>query len=202
MNLQKKLANLLATTKRKRPYYCEVEYLESTGTQYIGTGVVFSDSSHTYKWDIGAQAVNTSDTNYNWFCGFFEGGAYSAGVYSDTTTNYNFYAVGTYYQNGQAITDPLTSGDKYGIIRNIFTITNFAGTLPIILFGRNQSNGVKCEATKKIFYFKIYDNDTLVRDFIPVIDWNMKPCMYDKVSGELFYNKGTSDFVAGLIREK
>ena len=196
MNLQKKLANLLATTKRKRPYYCEVEYLESTGTQYIDTGVVFSDSSHTYKWDIGAQAVNTSNKNYNWFCGFFEGSAYSAGVYADTTTNYNFYAVGTYYQNGQAITTPLTGGDKYGIIRNVFTITNFAGTLSVILFGRNQLNMVICNAAKRIFYYKIWDNDILVRDFIPVRVGTVG-YMYDLVSGQLFGNQGTGEFLIG-----
>lgn len=177
--------------------FTEVEYLESSGTQYIDTDVIFGNSSHTYKWDIGAQAVNTSDTNYNWFCGFFEGGTYSAGTYSDTTTNYNFYAVGTYYQNGQVVTSPLTNGNKYGIIRNVSTITNFAGTLPVILFGRNQSNGVKCEATKKVFYYKIYDNDTLVRDFVPCLDSSNVPCMWDKVEKKAYYNEGTGTFSYG-----
>lgn len=174
------------------PTYRKLEYLESTGTQYINTGVIFSDSSHTYKWDIGAQAINTSNTNYNWFCGLFENGAYSAGTYGDTTTNYNFYAVGTYYQNGQVITSPLTNGDKYGIIRNVFTITNFAGTLPIILFGRNQSNGVKCEATKKVFYYKLYDNDILVRNFVPVLrKSDNKPGMFDIIN-QIFYVNAAS----------
>jgi hypothetical protein len=37
----------------------------------------------------------------------------------------------------------------------------------------------------------------LVADFIPVLDLNDTPCMYDKVSGELFYNKGTGEFLYG-----
>ena len=48
----------------------------------------------------------------------------------------------------------------------------------------------------KIFYFE-YDDGVQHRQFIPVLDWNMKPCLYDKVSGELFYNAGTGDFIAG-----
>lgn len=34
-------------------------------------------------------------------------------------------------------------------------------------------------------------------NLLPVLDWNMTPCMYDKVSGELFYNKGTGSFSYG-----
>ena len=38
--LRKKLALMLANLKKKRKYYCEVEYLESSGTQYIDTGFI------------------------------------------------------------------------------------------------------------------------------------------------------------------
>lgn len=31
----------------------------------------------------------------------------------------------------------------------------------------------------------------------PVLDWSDHLCMYDKVSGELFYNAGTGEFVHG-----
>ena len=51
----------------------------------------------------------------------------------------------------------------------------------------------------KIYYFKIYDNDVLVRDFIPVLDNYGTPCMYDKVERKFYYNAGTGDFIAGPI---
>ena len=48
----------------------------------------------------------------------------------------------------------------------------------------------------RIYYCKIYDGDTLVRDFIPVLDeTNQTPCLYDKVSETYFYNQGTGDFI-------
>ena len=51
----------------------------------------------------------------------------------------------------------------------------------------------------KIKYFQIYDNDTLVRDFVPVLDKDDIPCMYDKVERKFYYNQGTGDFIAGPI---
>ena len=49
----------------------------------------------------------------------------------------------------------------------------------------------------RIYSFKIYDNGTLIRDMIPVKDLSGIACMYDKVSGQFFYNAGTGDFIAG-----
>ena len=50
---------------------------------------------------------------------------------------------------------------------------------------------------EKIYFTKIYNNDTLVRDYIPVIDSSERPCLFDKVSKECFYNQGTGEFLWG-----
>lgn len=34
-------------------------------------------------------------------------------------------------------------------------------------------------------------------NLLPVLDWNMTPCLYDKVSGQKFYNQGTGSFTYG-----
>ena len=49
----------------------------------------------------------------------------------------------------------------------------------------------------KTYYAKIWDDNILVRDYIPVLDYDMRPCMYDKVSGKFFYNQGTDEFLYG-----
>ena len=46
-----------------------------------------------------------------------------------------------------------------------------------------------------IWYFKIYEGDTLVRDYIPVIDSSGRPCLYDKVEDKFYYNEGTGEFL-------
>jgi len=45
-------------------------------------------------------------------------------------------------------------------------------------------------------YCKIYENNLLVRDYIPV-KVNEIGYMYDKVSGQLFGNTGTGTFIIG-----
>lgn len=53
-------------------------------------------------------------------------------------------------------------------------------------------------ATKlKCHYLKVERNGELAIDLIPVVDNNGVVCMYDKVSGEFFYNQGTGEFIAG-----
>lgn len=47
-----------------------------------------------------------------------------------------------------------------------------------------------------IYYCKIYDGDTLVRDFVPKYDTDNKPRLYDNVSDAYFETKGTEDFTA------
>jgi len=55
--------------------------------------------------------------------------------------------------------------------------------------GRMKFNG-------KIKYAKIYINNTLVRDFIPV-RIGTTGYMFDKVTGKMFGNSGTGNFVLG-----
>lgn len=48
-----------------------------------------------------------------------------------------------------------------------------------------------------IYDFKIYDNDTLVRDYIPVIGSPSRHCLFDKVEKKCYYNQGTGEFLYG-----
>ena len=52
---------------------------------------------------------------------------------------------------------------------------------------------------KQIYQITCYKDDVLVRDFIPVIDNSGKACMYDKVTGQFFYNQGSGEFQTGDI---
>jgi hypothetical protein len=51
----------------------------------------------------------------------------------------------------------------------------------------------------RIYQFTYSDGENHI-DLIPVIDKDGVACMYDKVSGEFFYNQGTGDFIAGNIK--
>ena len=49
----------------------------------------------------------------------------------------------------------------------------------------------------RLYYCKIYNGDTLVRDFVPVIDGSNIACLYDKVEKKCYYNVGTGTFSYG-----
>lgn len=49
----------------------------------------------------------------------------------------------------------------------------------------------------KIKYVRIYQEDILKLNLIPVLDKNNVACMYDKVNSKFYYNSGTGDFLYG-----
>ena len=208
--MRKKLALMLANLKKKRPFYCELEYLESTGTQYIDTGYKFT-SNMRFK----INHIPTGSISDNYFTGhyapdnkMFMGGFYQnkciwgIGQLQENTinasANQRFVIDMTYTSNSSENTSSV-SGTINGQSVSLTSIAlqNFVYGLNILAFARNNNGSVGHYLSCKLYSFQIYDNGTLVRDMIPVLDWNYTPCMYDKVSGELFYNQGTGDFTAG-----
>ena len=172
-----------------------VEYLEGTGTQYIDTGVYFNDTTHTYEWDVDAQAINSGHTSgYNWFTGYNQNGVNSCGTYGDGVT-YTFYPAGTYYQNGEKVSVP-SGGDKYAPVKNIISLTNKICDYSLVLFARmvSSSNTIDAGGTKRIFTAKYYDNSVLVRDYYPAVDENGVGFMFDRVTHTIFDNAGTGAF--------
>lgn len=193
------LRNAMMASKRL-PYDAELEYLESTGTQWIDTGVAFSDSSRTYKWDITAQSVNKSSGNYKWFCGYFSGYPHCCGTYNDTTdASRAFYPTGKYYANGVEISPPIAATDKkYDVVENIYSVNGLGVSDTLTIFTRRDTRygTVSASGPLRVYACKLYDNGTLVRDFIPVRKGTVG-YLYDRVSKRLFGNAGTGDFVLG-----
>lgn len=193
---------MLANLKKKRKFFCECEYLESTGTQYIDTGYKPNTNTRTVgrvrfnSW-IGSNAdyvfgVFESPNNYGFNVGsarqYFNvpwgtsSGISLNGLAPQTNKDYEF----DISKNGYKV-----NGTSYGTISS----QSVNSTRNMYLF---WSNGTSASGMNgRIYYLKIYDNGVLVRDMIPVLDWNMTPCMYDRVTEQLFYNQGTGDFVVG-----
>ena len=195
----------LLIDKKRRRYYTEVEYLESTGTQYIDTGVYPADMTYV-EAEAQYTQVNKRQTllgcyitnsNYNTFAG------------TNVQSNYaNFFAQwspGTY--SGPVASDTNKHFFSFDKPTKVFTVDNSTTTLDgttsnvsgqtLYMFATHSGSTIDRQANAKIYYLKIKNGDTLVRDFIPVLGWDGKGYMYDKVSRQLFGNAGTGDFVLG-----
>lgn len=46
-------------------------------------------------------------------------------------------------------------------------------------------------------YCKIWEDEKLIRDFIPAKDFDNIICLYDKITQKFYYNKGTESFIGG-----
>lgn len=197
---------------RKKKYKCEVEYLESTGTQYIDTGIVGTLDT-AYEIDMSTEATG--------FLMILFGSRSSATsnvvstiVRQDTNQIVNDF--GNYKQTRHQFNGTVKSNGRYKIYNSKnkrFTYdystgetqtstAAFSGTLatPTNLYIAYKSAGFldnHYNFEGKIYCCKIWQGENLIRDFIPVLDWNDRPCMYDRVTDELFYNQGMGKFLYG-----
>lgn len=180
----------------------KVNYIESTGTQYIDTGVKPSNST---KVDIKFM--------YNSLNGFVYGSRTSSsgsgahefiinasglvfpqfdGQHNEVSSSYN--KIGEEYILSNSQSGAYINGN---LIKSYNTAT-FSSKHSMFLFGLNQNGTVEYRKfIGRLYYCKIYNGDTLVRDFVPVIDGSNIACLYDKVEKKCYYNVGTGTFSYG-----
>ena len=189
--------------------YTQLEYIESTGKQYINTNV---KSSSNLKISVDAFRPATVTGEHYLF-----GGRTNAS--SPNRFTFTTLADGTYgYQFGNVTSPAITTSikiinqkynillDKTGIyINNIYQQNTYIGTFGanvdgsnIVLFGLLNNTSFDSRSwIGKIYSAKIYDNNVLVRNFVPANDSSNVVGMYDLVEGKFYTNKGTGTFVAG-----
>lgn len=206
------------------PYDAQIEYLESTGKQYIDTGIL-AKLTNSYK--IDCEVVNL-DNNRKIICGSYIGqGDKSLAVEFGGTSNQKPGILRGWVQQGnvnvnlwtaQALllntninvywewdpntkklkieaSDGQTSINDTSDILNVTLSDATSQTFWLFKDHRTSSTNV-IEYPLRIKHLKLYENDILVRDFIPVRK-DTTGYMYDKVSGQLFGNSGTGNFTLG-----
>ena len=185
------------------PYDAEVEYLESTGTQWIDTGIIpqFPDLL-TYIAQVSYQNTTTRQIMGRQGSFYFGvvNGKFQAGQGGTTTTNVVVSA--NVFHNIECIIQSTSHAKNGTYSYNVdgtsgsFTITfqDQPSNGTIWLFCANDANTLR--GSNKIKSFVIKRNDTVLRDYIPVRVGQVG-YLYDKVSGELFGNSGTGNFILG-----
>ena len=178
----------------------QLSYIESTGTQYIDTG--FTHNQNT-KLEIKTSfnnidqieaIVNSSNNNspYNNFNLFKINNEYR----TDYAESFKSIPEVTFSINTPYIF--LQDKNKSyvdGTLVATHPTATFTGSYPIRLLAKT-SNGAR-QMRGKVYYCKIWDNETLVRDFVPWKDEFGIICLHDNVENKNYYNQGTGTFIAG-----
>lgn len=175
--------------------YTECEYLESTGTQYINTGIYPSLK------DTGFDIVASSAKFDNRLFGISQtigGTIYRFRAYCGSV-NISMY-VGTDFATIPAKTNsPVrfrTSGGVFRIDDNApvsWIGTNAVFSVPFLLCA--EYDDIVRRASTRLFSAKLYNNDSLIRDFVPCLNPSNVPGMYDLVGATFYPNAGTGDFL-------
>lgn len=180
------------------PYDAQVEYLESDGTQYINTGVYLNTSNFEVGYDILGNKFYWGYTHQGsgrgtWISvetsSAFFGNLSNRTVSISTSNDENTIK----YESQSGIT---VNGNFYS---KTFSIGNDSiANTPLYIFGRYdfRSMAIDTDAVSKLKSFYLKNNGTLVVDMIPVRKDGVG-YMYDRVSGQLFGNDGTGDFIIG-----
>lgn len=194
------------------PYDAEIEYLESTGTQWIDTleygdlnteaelCVSFNVISNTYGCCVFGARKSATEKNYSAILGR-----------ADTNLNIDIYN----YQVSRC-TQSITKNIIYTIhidknvrslsangeiIKSNTSVVNTPFTTErTIKIGYTDPLSNWYDLTEnlkgKVYSCYIKKNGILVRDLIPV-RVGTTGYMYDKISGQLFGNSGTGNFILG-----
>lgn len=207
MNLRRRVMG----GNKNLPYDAEIEYLENPLGQssYINT-MILSSTNLDFKCKF-ITYDSLSDNNY----GCILGGRLSSGNNDLQLTTYISPAYMYSYRGTLRLGN--SSGNQYNahIERNAlceFELNqdnykvngtsyqcqrgNITTQRDIYLFCLNNNNSPVQNGHGRIFYLQISQNGELLRDYIPV-RVGTTGYLYDKVSGELFGNQGTGNFILG-----
>ena len=201
--------------------YQQVEYIESTGGQYIDT--LFKPNQDTIMWCDCIITDTFKSGYYQGLCGVATGTnelnrmamhmgdktKKVCGIYYDYRKGYGYFS------------GDITSRHVYKMEKNIYkvdddviytgSIINFQSQLSITIFKENNTiSPGKRDCLMKLYNFIIYDNDVLKRNYIPCystttvtdVDGKQRPSgtkgLYDLVEGKFYTNQATGDdFKAG-----
>ena len=191
-------ARTAAWNGRRFPYDAEVEYLESTGTQWINSGIIATENTR-----VKATLMTLSTDNKNWFGGEVlpVNNGFVFNSYSVDKLEYCFGSGGWVVVIVPNIVGRIFTVDfgKDGLVIDGNTVsipsykTFYKQSAPIVIFGRV---GGSAHIKGRLYVLQIYQSGVLVRDFISVRVGDVG-YLYDRVSCELFGNQGTGAFIIG-----
>ena len=162
--------------------YTKLAYIQSTGTQYIDSGLALNKSD-SYTYSILAQFSNDAYGGANGYMQFMSGIA--NGKKAEIKVAYD----GKTYEETVYVDGVLNSSNNW---------SNYNGAnvkIGVLKMG-DQNNGWFSGTPQigKIFALTILNGGNLIRDFVPCVDPVGNVGLYDLVGRQFYGNAGTGVF--------
>ena len=192
------------------PYgYTELVYVQSSGTQYVNTGIIPTTETkvsiefewvspppdqNTWHSVFGSRTSSSSQDQFN--IATDSGNSYAGFASSELTLTQKFNKANVHYT---------VTLDKTGVIVNGVSGGTYVSGLavqssyPMYVFGRNNAGSFGNGISGKVYSMKIYTNDVLVRDFVPCINASGEVGLFDMVNRQFYGNAGTGTFTGSEV---
>lgn len=182
--------------------YTKLEYLQSSGTQYIDTGVYPNQDTRVVcdvellesgrAYGIFGSRIGYGNTAFDVF-------AFGLNSTQDFQDDYNKQSNAPLASSiSKFLIDKNKNLTVINGVESIFSQSTFSVQYPMYLFGVNTSGTPNNQlGDLRVFSCQIYDNGTIVHNFVPCKDKNGLIGLYDTVEQRVYLNAGTGSFVAG-----
>lgn len=189
--------------------YIELEYIQSTGTQYIDTGYISKTTDFGYKLDMAWTGSTLSA--FESFAGFMASNTNPRAGLHKYSSKLMFGANETasstvapvknerfvYYCDCKSGAQKLYKNNTQ-IATSTTSFNHSSNTMSTYLFARNASS--KNLSNMRLYSAQILEGDNVVRDFIPVRRKSDNALgVLDKINNTFYANAGTGTFVAGPV---
>lgn len=172
----------------------ELEYISSSNTQYISSAI---NPNQDTRLDLRVSSTQTGShtiagTDVSW-----TGNGFAIGV--------GFAHFGTETANISGMNDGNTHDISLnknvlsvgGEVKHTFSSQTFSIGYSLALFANNRAESIQEITEMNLHACQIYDDGTLIRDYISAKLSDGTVGLYDKLHGLLYINMGTGTFTAG-----
>lgn len=189
--------------------YTHLQYIESTGTQYINTGVSAPEGFRfrgkiQFTGSGGNAVIGAYDPASPYYRNFLYAEVSTSGQWLIGALEYEYF--GTVQLNTDYEIDFSTvSGNIYcnlnGVKQSLsFVPSSRTRSANTLYLGALNIDNADAFAKAKIYACQLYVGGVLVRDFVPCRNASGVVGMYDKVENRFYGNNGSGEFVAGAER--
>lgn len=185
--------------------YKRCKYLASSAKQYIITDIPLQDGL-----DITIELMRTWATDNYVFSGWHSS-TYQRSYFGSYHSNFQFNFGSYFYVNPDKFMDNVIYKERsvsinasgastiYVYIDDVLCDIRTANELPqtddmFSLFARYKKGIADQYFYGNIYNLNVIKNEKEILDFIPCLDTSGKPCMYDTITKQPFYNQGTGEF--------
>jgi hypothetical protein len=197
--------------------YRQCVYIESTDGAYVNILFIPNNYNGNYTLEMVAQHT-TLPTNIQYLCGVGTSAGRSCNIEITSARRITCYigSSGAVVAGRTTLTEEemLQKNTYKAIMRNNakcyfyingtdYSTNNTATTTSSLEMTLFDSRSISQRGFFKMYSCKIWDvNNKLIRFLIPALDSKNKPCLYDMLTKQTFYNRGsnTTDFLYQLVQ--